>query len=261
MSGVKSMPTLLIVMGTSGSGKSTVGAALSNALSCPFVDGDDLHPSSNVEKMSTGQPLNDDDREPWLLTIRRKGLELAETQNVASISKGEKADKEVVEVLETSQQTTTLRDIASQHTQNNNNNNNNNNINEGHNAATKGSKNKLAIIACSSLKLNYRRLLRGTLTSLADPAALKPESDVPTPTDLRVIHIYLDLSKELLEERMANRKGHFMKLDMLYSQLDTLQRPNEEEEVGTVVVKVERDSSTEDIVRGVVERLKGKGVI
>lgn len=256
MSGVKPLPTLLIVMGTSGSGKSTVGAALSSALSCPFVDGDDLHPSSNVEKMSRGQPLNDDDREPWLLTIRRKGLELAETQDVASISTGEKADKEMVEVLETSQQTTTPRDIASQHTQNNNTN-----INEGPNRTPPGSKNKLAIIACSSLKLNYRRLLRGSLTSLADPAALKPESETPTPTDLRVIHIYLDLTKELLEERMANRKGHFMKLDMLYSQLDTLQIPNEEEEVGTVVVKVERENSTEDIVRGVVERLKSKGVI
>ncbi|SPO28401.1 related to thermoresistant gluconokinase [Ustilago trichophora] len=256
MSDVKPMPTLLIVMGTSGSGKSTVGAALSSALSCPFVDGDDLHPSSNVEKMSRGQPLNDDDREPWLLTIREKGLELAKTQDVASISKEKKADKEMVEVLETSQQTTTPRDIASQHTQNNNFN-----ITEGPNRIPPGSKNKLAIIACSSLKLNYRRLLRGSLTSLADPAALKPERETPTPTDLRVIHIYLDLTKQLLEERMANRKGHFMKFDMLYSQLDTLQSPNEEEEVGTVVVKVERDSSTEDIVRSIVERLKSKGVI
>jgi gluconokinase len=56
----------VVVMGVSGSGKTTVGAALAHRWAAPFVDGDDLHPSANVEKMSRGNPLADEDRWPWL---------------------------------------------------------------------------------------------------------------------------------------------------------------------------------------------------
>lgn len=56
-------------MGVSGSGKSTVGKLLAKKLSLPYYDADDFHPSSNVEKMSSGQPLNDADRKPWLLSL------------------------------------------------------------------------------------------------------------------------------------------------------------------------------------------------
>jgi len=58
-----------IVMGVSGSGKSTVGKMLAERLGLPFYDADDFHPPSNVEKMSSGQPLNDADRKPWLLAL------------------------------------------------------------------------------------------------------------------------------------------------------------------------------------------------
>ena len=53
-------------MGVSGSGKSTVGAALAGRLRVPFEDADDLHPSANVAKMARGEPLDDSDRWPWL---------------------------------------------------------------------------------------------------------------------------------------------------------------------------------------------------
>ncbi|CAI9386833.1 gluconokinase [Microbacterium sp. T2.11-28] len=53
-------------MGPSGSGKSLVGAALAARLGARFVDGDDLHPRSNVAKMASGKPLDDEDRAPWL---------------------------------------------------------------------------------------------------------------------------------------------------------------------------------------------------
>ncbi len=61
----------VVVMGVSGSGKSTIGAALAQRLGVPFVDADDLHPASNVAKMSRGEPLDDEDRWPWLETIGR----------------------------------------------------------------------------------------------------------------------------------------------------------------------------------------------
>lgn len=56
----------VVVMGVSGTGKSTVGEALAAALGVPFVEGDDLHPAANREKMAAGIPLTDADREPWL---------------------------------------------------------------------------------------------------------------------------------------------------------------------------------------------------
>lgn len=56
----------IIVMGVSGSGKSTVGEKLAEALNLPFLEGDSLHPLSNVDKMVAGIPLQDEDRWPWL---------------------------------------------------------------------------------------------------------------------------------------------------------------------------------------------------
>jgi gluconokinase len=57
---------LVVVMGVSASGKSTVGAELADELGVPFVDGDDLHPVANIAKMAAGHPLDDADRMPWL---------------------------------------------------------------------------------------------------------------------------------------------------------------------------------------------------
>lgn len=56
----------IVVAGVSGCGKSTVGQALADQFGLPYQDADDLHPKSNVEKMRSGQPLNDEDRWPWL---------------------------------------------------------------------------------------------------------------------------------------------------------------------------------------------------
>ena len=58
--------TVVVVTGVSGSGKSTVGAALADRLGWDFLDGDDFHPASNVDKMRRGVPLDDADRAPWL---------------------------------------------------------------------------------------------------------------------------------------------------------------------------------------------------
>ncbi|MGP6174442.1 gluconokinase [Corynebacterium sp. A21] len=58
-------------MGVSGSGKTTTGLLLSERLGLPYTDGDDLHPQTNIDKMAAGQPLNDEDRWPWLELIGR----------------------------------------------------------------------------------------------------------------------------------------------------------------------------------------------
>jgi gluconokinase len=60
---------IVIVMGVSGAGKSTVGAALARELGWRFIDADDLHPPQNIAKMASGEPLSDADREPWLAEL------------------------------------------------------------------------------------------------------------------------------------------------------------------------------------------------
>ncbi len=62
-------PPLVVVMGVSGAGKSTVGRLVADALGLPFADADDFHPAANVAKMSAGQALTDADRAPWLAAI------------------------------------------------------------------------------------------------------------------------------------------------------------------------------------------------
>jgi gluconokinase len=61
--------TSVVVMGVSGSGKSTVAEVLVERLGWEFAEGDDLHPPANVEKMRAGHPLDDDDRRPWLRAL------------------------------------------------------------------------------------------------------------------------------------------------------------------------------------------------
>lgn len=62
----------IIVMGVSGTGKSTIGRALAGELRLPFIDGDDLHPPANKRKMASGIALSDSDREPWLDAIAER---------------------------------------------------------------------------------------------------------------------------------------------------------------------------------------------
>lgn len=68
---------IVVVMGVCGSGKTTVGRALAGAIGATFIEGDDLHPASNRAKMSSGQPLDDADRRPWLDAIAAEARRLA----------------------------------------------------------------------------------------------------------------------------------------------------------------------------------------
>lgn len=75
-------PPLIVVMGVSGSGKSTVGAVLAQRLRLPFADADDLHPPANLVKMTAGEALDDDDRWPWL---QRTGEWLADHRETGGV--------------------------------------------------------------------------------------------------------------------------------------------------------------------------------
>ena len=63
---------IVVVMGVSGSGKTTIGKILAERLGCEFVEGDDFHPPANVAKMASGTPLEDADRWPWLQRLNEE---------------------------------------------------------------------------------------------------------------------------------------------------------------------------------------------
>jgi len=137
------------VMGVSGSGKSLIGAGLARALGVDFVEGDEYHSAENVERMSRGIPLTDEDRARWLRSL------------AARIREAKKAGSGLV-------------------------------------------------ISCSALKRSYRDILR------ADAAELR--------------FVYLKGERELIAQRLAGRRGHFMPLSLLESQFTTLEDPQPDED-------------------------------
>ncbi|MBM9506128.1 gluconokinase [Actinacidiphila acididurans] len=77
---------VIVVMGVSGSGKSTVGGLLAERLGVPYAEADDFHPAANIAKMSAGHPLDDTDRAPWLAAIADWIAERGDRGGVVSCS-------------------------------------------------------------------------------------------------------------------------------------------------------------------------------
>ncbi|KAF8149490.1 P-loop containing nucleoside triphosphate hydrolase protein [Crassisporium funariophilum] len=193
-----SKDVFIVVMGVSGTGKSTLGSALAKELDVPYVEGDDLHPKSNVDKMSAGHPLTDADREPWLELIRKTAETIVVEQH-ADVRTGRKAH---------------------------------------------GSRG--VVISCSALKKYYRDILRGHLKPASRETQRLPEHmESAHPDALPTYFVFIDGPRDVLVERMKHRSGHFMKVSMLDSQLQTLESPAGEE--GVVVVSLE--ASTEEQIK------------
>jgi gluconokinase len=134
---------IVVVMGVAGSGKTTVGTMLADSMRCPFLEGDSLHPASNVEKMSRGIPLTDAGRAPWLGAIHARLLDAFERR-------------------------------------------------------------QSLVVACSALTQSSR-------TILAEGIPIR--------------WVYLKGDATLIRSRLQHRTGHYMKAEMLASQLEALEEP------------------------------------
>lgn len=159
---------IYILMGVSGAGKTLIGNRLSERMGIPFYDGDDFHPPTNVQKMKSGEPLNDEDRRPWLESLANNMIEWEQNGG--------------------------------------------------------------AILACSALKKSYRKILSSK-------------------TDTQFI--YLKGSPSLIANRLSERSGHYMPPELLQSQFEALEEPNE-----ALTVSVE--PSPEEIVTTIMDKLEEK---
>lgn len=160
----------VIVMGVSGSGKSTVARLLAQRTGCALAEGDDFHSSFNIAMLTSGHPLNDVSRAPWLAAL-----------------------------------TSWL--------------------------AQRAARDECAVLSCSALTRSYRDVLRS-----AGP-------------DVRIVH--LAGPRELVAQRLAARRGHFMSPELLDSQYAELE-PLEPDEPG---VTVDLTAAPERIVDEVLRAL------
>lgn len=163
-------PHVVVVMGVAGTGKTTIGPLLAARLGVPYAEGDDFHPRANIDRMTAGIPLRDEDRWPWLDAIGAWA----------------------------------------------------------HGRAGLG-----GVVSSSALKRSYRDRLRA-----AAPG---------------VVFVHLTGDRKLIEDRMAQRQGHFMPTALLDSQFATLE-PLQRDERG---VDVDVSGSPEEITARALSALDG----
>ncbi|PCH36068.1 carbohydrate kinase [Wolfiporia cocos MD-104 SS10] len=212
---------LIIVMGVAGTGKTTLAKSLSETLDLPYIEGDELHPPANIEKMSAGQPLTDADREPWLALLRTTAEHLVVEQQKESRPDPQLEPEHVHEPSGESASKPALRRRAG------------------------------ALVTCSALRKYYRDILRGELRPNLPEPVHDMEPPVP-PAALPTYFVYIKGERELLLERVAKRQGHYMKANMVDSQLEILENPEGED--GVIVVGM--DESTEQQQEKVIQALK-----
>ncbi|KAI5957542.1 hypothetical protein KGF57_003236 [Candida theae] len=181
------MPTVIVVGGPAGTGKTTQGELLAKHYQCPFIEGDSLHPQANIDKMSRGEPLTDEDRWGWLAKL---------AQEAGAKAKSDPSGKSVV--------------------------------------------------SCSMLKKVYRDYIKQSASSESSSLAHSGQDTA----NLKFRFVFLYTTFEELVKRVENRKGHYMKSDMVKSQYDIMEIPQGIELLsnGGEAVSVDSTGKTEKVI-------------
>ena len=165
-------PLVWIIIGVSGSGKTSVGRLLAQQLECDFLEGDRRHSRSNIIKMSSQHPLQEEDRFPWLVEI----------------------ENDIRQAID---------------------------------------RNRETVMTCSALKASYRK----QLSSIE-----------------RVQLVWVNVSESLLEQRLAERPKHYMKPEMLPSQIVAFESISPEENVITINGNLSLDAVMSDLMTTVIKQ-------
>jgi len=204
-----------IPQGVSGTGKSTLAKSIADRLGFVFIDGDDQHPKSNIEKMSRGEALNDQDRLPWLGHLREMGIRKLEEEvrHRSDQSRGTVAAGEDVGVL----------------------------------VACSSLKGFYRQILRGKLKVErapevHPGEIAYELRELDEEASPSP----PFPT----YFVWIKGDKETVRERMLKRQNHFFKAKMLDGQFDTLEPPEGEPDVVVVPLEPPTEEQTDVALEG-----------
>jgi gluconokinase len=206
-----------IPQGVSGTGKSTLAKSIADRLGFPFIDGDDHHPKNNIEKMSRGEALNDQDRLPWLGHLREVGIRKVEEEVHRRGDQGggtAAAEEDVGVVLACSSLKGFYRQIL---------------------------RGKLKVERAPEL---YPGEIVYQVREVDEELSLPPSP--------QMWFIWIKGDKETLRDRMLKRRNHFFKAGMLDSQFEALELP--EGEPNVVVVPLE--PSTEEQTHIALEGLR-----
>lgn len=223
--------------GVSGSGKTTLGAALAKALSLPFIDADDLHSEANKAKMARSEPLTDADRAPWLVCVRRAAVKAVE-YNARGV------------VVACSALKATYRQVLRGERANLNPDAHSRGDACGEATVTAGDENPDRGQQAEEWRREPEGQL-GTDKGIMEGASLPRQGDWAQGARTVFVHPYG--ARAVLMERMTSRKSHFMKVDMLASQMEILENPCLTGESGIIEIRLE--ASVEEQVRAAVEGL------
>lgn len=209
----------------SGTGKSTLAKSIADRLGFPLIDGDDLHPESNIEKMSRGEALDDQDRLPWLSHLREVGVC--------------KLEEEVRRKRDRSVGTTTVGDDV------------------GVVLVCSSLKGFYRQILRGELKVER--------TPEARPGEIEyrlreVDEETPTPPPHPTYFVWINGDKETLRERILKRQNHFFKATLLDSQFEALEPPEGEPNVVVVPLEPSTEEQTDIALEGLMAIVRSESI-